>query len=116
MAAEIKTGWDKVSLWGVIAGVIVWILSVLWVGINWRGLPPELPLFYSLPVGESQLILKQYVFLVVGGFGAMMGVNLVAMKFFVKEEELLRQFLAWGGVVVQIMLLLTLINVIRIVR
>lgn len=46
---------DKVVGWGFIVGGLMVIGQLLiTIGWGWR-LPPEIPLFYSLPVGEQQL-------------------------------------------------------------
>lgn len=46
---------DSVIFWSVSISVLATLLMItLWV-INFRSLPTELPLFYSLPWGDSQL-------------------------------------------------------------
>lgn len=46
---------DKVVRWGLIVGGLIVIGQlVLTIGWGWR-LPPEIPVFYSLPLGEQQL-------------------------------------------------------------
>ncbi len=44
--------------WMLTLGALMIIGGAFFFAINYRNLPPQIPLFYSLPWGESQLIPK----------------------------------------------------------
>lgn len=103
------------NIGGVIVGVTAWLLSSVLLLINWTKLPVEVPLLYSLPIGEQQLITKQWLLVVLGGFGLLMWVNIMLSWLSVKDEELLKQYLIWGGAVAEVLWLLTLIKLMEII-
>ncbi len=100
---------------GVVVGVAAWLISGLLLLINWRALPPEVPLLYSLPTGEQQLISKPWLLVVFGGFGLLMWGNIMLSWLSVKNEELLKKYLIWGGAVAEVLWLLTLLKLMEII-
>lgn len=106
---------DESNIGGVVVGVVAWLVSGVMLLINWKGLPPELPLLYSLPVGEQQLITKPWLLVVFGGFGLLMWANIMFAWLSVKKEGLLKKYLIWGGAVTEVLWLLTLIKLMEII-
>src|SRR5438105_1071541 len=89
---------DKIVWWGIILGLVVWLIGISWFGFSWNRLPPELPLFYSLPRGEQQLISKGWFLAILITSGLIFTLNLGLAYGLGKGENLLRRFLVWGGV------------------
>lgn len=54
---------DKFLLVPLLVSLLITCLMVLLIIIFYNQLPPKLPLFYSLPWGETQLVAKQQFFL-----------------------------------------------------
>lgn len=112
---ETKKETDKLSWWGVVIGVLVWLTGLSWFGLSWNRLPPEMPLFYSLPRGEQQLVSKGWFLVVLLISGVVFGFNLLLASWIAKEEALLRRFLIWGGVTVLMLLLMTTARIMLII-
>lgn len=106
---------DKSVRWGVITGTSFWLMSLGLLGLNWNSLPPELPWFYSMPWGEQQLIDKSWLMIVVIGFGGILVLDVIIARFFATEEDLLRKILIWGGVMTELLVLLSLLRVVMVV-
>lgn len=100
---------------GLVVGIIIWLMSVALIGFNWMNLPPEIPWFYSLPWGEDQLIMKNWLLAVVVSFGGLLLLNTALARILANNEELLRRILVWGGVVMELLLFLSLVRVIRVI-
>ena len=54
---------DKFFLLPIISSIVSIIMITFFILIFFNRLPPELPLFYSLPWGETQLISKERFFI-----------------------------------------------------
>ena len=90
-------------------------LSLVGLGLSWRKLPPEVPMLYSLPYGESQLV-KAWNLLILPGLALL--INAVCLKIaslVLDEEELLAEILVWIGCLIAIMETITLIKIIWLV-
>lgn len=46
-----------------VPALLVWLVTTVVLALSFGYLPPEIPLFYSLPVGESRLAAKEFAFL-----------------------------------------------------
>lgn len=101
-------------LFGVLAGLLGWLTVGLFLVWKWAQIPPQVPLFYSLPWGESWLILKSQLWLVTAAFGASWAINNL-LAFLSREEPLLSSFLIWGGALVQILFAVTALRTLFII-
>jgi|APSaa5957512622_1039677.scaffolds.fasta_scaffold04095_3 hypothetical protein len=106
---------DSVSRLAMRIGFVGLGLSVVILAFYWLRLPPEVPLLFSKPYGESQLIS-------VWGLGLLPGFSLLVLVICVswagqalEEDKLMAQLLSWIGGVVAIMNLITLIKVVGLV-
>ena len=106
---------DASVKWGVWGGIGCWVLAVGLLIFNWRGLPPQMPWFYSLPWGENQLVEKGWLLAIVVAFGGLMVIDVFLARFLGKDELLLKRILVWGGMVTELLMILSLIRVIRVV-
>jgi hypothetical protein len=74
----------------IIAGYILVACALALFFLNWSSLPPELPWFYSLPWGESQLIKRGYLAIILlSEFLVWMGMHFWSIKNKSDEGELL---------------------------
>lgn len=108
-------GKDKVSIWGIVVGLVSWLVAGMVGMISWKRLPPELPWFYSLPLGEEMLITRNMLVVVWLLAGVMFGGNVGLSWWLAGEEALLRRFLAWGGVAFLLLLAMSVIRVVLVV-
>jgi len=81
--------------------------------IVWSFLPPQIPLFYSRPWGEEQLVHPANLFLLPGLGVLVFFANLIILSFVPKEENLINQILVGFVLVFNFLSLITLIQIIR---
>lgn len=96
-------------------GLISLGLSLMLLAITWKWLPPEVPLVYSRPYGESQLISAWGLWLI-----PLIGliIEIVAIRFsgeVVAEDKLLARVVTGMASLVTVMALIGLIKVIWLV-
>lgn len=96
-------------------GLIGLGLSLMLLAITWKWLPPEVPLVYSRPYGESQLISAWGLWLI-----PLIGliIEIVAIRFsgeVVAEDKLLARVVTGMASLVTVMALIGLIKVIWLV-
>lgn len=84
-------------------------------GISWFKLPPELPLFYSRPWGESRLIAKGLIFILPLSGLIINLINLRLASVLFKTEFLLSQVLIWTSVAVSALTSITLFKILIII-
>lgn len=90
-------------------------LQVLVILASWRGLPPEVPLFYCRPWGEEQLIGSIGLFLIPCFSFLVLLINFTIFRFISKEEKLLRQILLSASNLFSLLGLISLIQIIRLI-
>lgn len=76
--------------------LILGIFLLVLVGLLWKRLPPELPLFYSLPWGESQIVNKPLLLLPPAIILLFNSLGIILTRFFLKDSLSLKML--WGGI------------------
>lgn len=89
-------------------------LLVVFLGIYWRSLPPEIPIFYGRPWGQSMLGKPFFLFLPTGVALVFFIVNFFLLKFF-PGQSFVRNVLIWGGASVVVLAVITSIRIILLV-
>ncbi|MBI3955423.1 hypothetical protein HY338_03185 [Candidatus Gottesmanbacteria bacterium] len=90
----------------------IFLIIIIW---KWKSLPPELPLFYSLPRGNLQLG-TPFLLLLIPVFSILVFVvNLILSALFYSEEILIAKLLTISGFVVTILFFITFIKIVFIV-
>ncbi len=85
-------------------------LNLILVAIFFRKLPPEIPLFYSRPWGESQLVTKnQFLILPLGGLLILI-INLRLASFLFSRELILAKIITWTTTVISLLISISLIK------
>jgi len=89
-------------------------LNFFFLGLWWSKLPPQLPLFYSRPWGEEQLVAKNLFFILPAACFIFIIINLRLASFFFKKEVLLSQILIWSALVFSLLTTISLWKILTI--
>lgn len=81
---------DTISRRSFATAVFFWLASLSILMFFYFRLPPQVPLFYSLPWGEDQLASSSSIFTIPGSVFLIIITNLLAASFFPEEKLLLR--------------------------
>ena len=109
---ELRIENDKFIRRAMIISFGVTLLLFILPAIFWVRLREEIPLFYSLPWGQSQVANKASLFILGGTSLIFISINLLLNRFLEKNEIFLRRVL-WIGCATAITLaLITLIRII----
>jgi len=94
------------------AFVVFFIVSLLIIILKWKKLPPEVPLFYSLPWGEEQL--ADPLQLLILPFSSLVAftLNFFLASIFLEKEPWLCRILILTSTVFSFLSMLTLIKII----
>jgi hypothetical protein len=90
-------------------------LQILIILLAWRYLPPQIPLFYSRPWGQEQLVDPLMIFVLPGLSLATIVVNSFLNSIVGKEEVLIRRVLTTTASLFSFLSLVTLVQIIRLV-
>lgn len=83
--------------------------------INWKRLPPELPLYYSRPWGEAQLAsLNSFFLLPLFGAGINL-INLLLVRTIFRQNRFLNRTLEINSLILNLLLFITIIKIIGLV-
>lgn len=85
---------DKFSFFLVLGSVFFCAIGAIIILFSWKGLPPRLPIFYSMPWGETYLGAKAAIWVLPAFSLLILVINLVFMNFFVKNNVFLGRILA----------------------
>lgn len=77
----------------------------------YRMMPPELPLFYSRPWGEEQLVSRQLFSIIIISSSVLMLINLRLASIFLKNKQILSQIIVWTNL---LLMFLNTLNVFKI--
>jgi len=106
---------DPITKLGLRVGLVAIGMGLVSLALGWRKLPPEVPLFYSRPYGESQLASAWWLWLLPG---LSLVMELIAMRIagtMIEEDKLLAQILIWSAGLVGAMGLISLLKIIFLV-
>lgn len=95
--------------------LVFFLIQILVIISSWRFLPQKLPLFYSRPWGEEQLISPVGLLLVPLFSLAIFLLNLIVVALLPEEENLPRQLLMVVAAVFNFLNLIALIQIVRLV-
>lgn len=90
-------------------------LDFLIFGLVWAKIPPQIPLFYSRPWGEEQLINKNSFIILPLSCLIFVLINLRIASTLFRKEVLLSQILVWSSLVVSILTSIGLLKIMTIV-
>ena len=104
---------DDVSRRGFATAIFFWLAGLSILIFFYFRLPPQIPLFYSLPWGEDQLASSNLIFVIPGSVLLIILTNLLAASFF-SEEKLLLRTLGLASAVCAFLSLFALIKIITV--
>jgi hypothetical protein len=90
-------------------------LSLISLAVFWHRLPPQLPLFYSRPWGENQLVEKNYFIILPLSVFILSLFNLRLASTLFRREILISQILVWSTLLINLLVNITLYNILKII-
>lgn len=90
-------------------------LHIIGLAFFWTKLPPQLPLFYSRPWGESQLVERNYFLILPISTFILSLINLRLASILFKRELLISQVLVWSSLLINLLAGITLYNILKII-
>lgn len=90
--------------------VFAFLFLIILLFYYWR-LPPEIPLTYSRPWGEEQLVKKTFLMVFLAMTLLIVTINNLLASFLYSREQLLAQILTWTGTLVFFLVDVTLLRV-----
>lgn len=81
---------DDFSRRGTATAIFFWLAGLFLLVFFWSKLPPQIPLFYSLPWGEEQLASPVSVLILPGGIFLIILFNFLTAIFLASENLILR--------------------------
>lgn len=93
-----------------LASVVILIIAAILIGLRWNRLPPEVPLYFSLPWGETQLAKTIFLGLPIALSLILLAVNLSLISIF--ESSFLKKVLIFGSLATSIMAAITIVRII----
>lgn len=91
MRFSFKEVWqDKTTNWALNLALVAIISSVIFLGLSWPKLPPQVPLFYSLPWGKEQLAPPVLLWFLPASSSVLVVINLFLVGLFSSDKLLVR--------------------------
>jgi hypothetical protein len=114
MNEEEKFMSDRSLKMGVAGGFLTLGYLLVLVGVFWSKLPPEIPLFYSLPWGEQWLVPKIGLLILSGSMLLISIIDLIWAYRLFKSEGLLARYLVFGCLTVLVLMAINLTKIIEV--
>ena len=113
----IRTSWNGLSANRIImlsqrTVLLLSLLSIILLVFVWQRLPPEVPLWYSRPWGESQLANSLWLFLLPLGSVFWFMVSLLCSVYLTKNHLTFTQILFLSTVVTSMLSCITLVQIV----
>lgn len=115
MSMQKKEAEKSLFKWVVVTLGVFWLIPLSLLAIYWNKLPEQLPWFYSQPWGEDQLIGKEWMVLVMGVLGVILGLDAFWADKLKRDEEFLSYILLWGGVATAGLVFISFVKVLLII-
>ncbi len=88
---------DKVTGYSLNTASVANISSLLFLLLSWTKLPPEVPLFYSRPWGEEQLVSPLFLWFLPGSSLIVIWINLFLASYFATDKLIVRMLMVAVG-------------------
>lgn len=95
--------------------VLIIISSFIILGITLRVLPPLVPLYYSLPWGEEQLVRTSQLFILPFTTLLVFVINLLLILFIANKDRFITLLILWGNCFIALIGAITLFKIILLV-
>jgi hypothetical protein len=97
----------RIELLMVLLGLL--ILPVAW--LVYRNVPPEIPIYYSYPWGESQLANAISIYWLAGGGIAVTIIHILLAVKLHKRHKFLSQAVLWSGIYILIVAAISVVTI-----
>lgn len=104
---------DPTAKMGLRLGFLGLGASLLLLAVAWHRLPPELPLLYSRPYGQDQLINYWQIWLLPFMAGVIEIIAVRSASALIEKDKLLTHILVWSATLITLMILITIVQTIR---
>lgn len=105
---------DKIIFWANFLSLVFALIILIILGVNFKNLPPKLPLFYSLPWGENRLISSSQFIILPILIVLVTLINLTTSWHLHSSQLLIKRILAASSLVVSLLILTTALRIINI--
>lgn len=103
---------DRVVRFAFFTSLLLLFFQAFFIILNYRNLPPLIPLYFQRPWGTDQIVNLNFIFLVPGITLVLILLNTYFTLSFYKESPLISRILIWGEV---LFCLLTTIAIFKII-
>lgn len=98
---------DKIIFYSITLSIIVLVIEAALVGFRYAGLPSQIPLFYSLPWGNSQLATTSQI-LILPTISILVLLTNLSVGWYLHDSQLiLKRVLALTTLILSLLLLIT---------
>ena len=106
---------DKLVLWFFALTMVAIILQLILIGLSWKFLPPQVPVFYSKPWGND--ILAKPIFLwILPGFSVLVYIlNFILSKLISVDNKFLNRIFAFTSLFVSLAILFDIFKIITLI-
>lgn len=95
--------------------ILLLAINFIILAVFFRKLPPVVPLFFSLPWGEEQLVSSSHLFILPFSLVVIFIFNYLLIKTLLRGQDLYIQIMMWGLVFISILGLIALVNILFLV-
>lgn len=95
--------------------IVLAVLIIVLIFITWNRLPPQVPLFYSRPWGETQLSPTWGLWLLAIFSFTILGFNLILSLLYFQKNVLIRKILAATSLLFSLLSIITVIKIISLI-
>lgn len=87
---------DRVLKFAFSAALVLLFFQIIFIVVNYRNLPPLIPLYFQRPWGIDQIANTNFILLIPGLTLVLVFLNTYLTLSFYKESPLISRILAWG--------------------
>lgn len=95
--------------------MLIWVVSSIYLGVNFDRIPPEIPLFYSLVRGEQQLASREFILVLPVVSILFIIAHLLIAHLAIADDKVVSRVLALSTVMVTFLFAVAWIHVVYIV-
>lgn len=106
---------DKITQRGFLGGIIIIVLSIIYILFSYSSLPPFIPLFNQLPWGEQRVANTIGIFIPSATAFLILILNVIFSSIVYKKAPLISRILAITSLLIAILTFLFIIRTIQIV-
>jgi hypothetical protein len=106
---------DRITLRGFLLSFLLNIITIIYILLNYKALPPFLPIFNQLPWGDQRFTQTPGIFITVVIFSLIFVINLVISSLVYAKNPLIARILAATTFLIAIMNLIFIVRTILVI-